>query len=383
MKCPTGLFDVGFCLWLVCCVLKESSGAMCVPALLNIGQIASILIMLINEAGSRYRYRLSDVIMIAIIGLFGISAVLSRHFTLEMALIVVFLARHQNIKRLTLIAAVTLVAAVMFVLSLSVIGLTPDGSLEAISSRQARYSFGFEWPSRLPNYFLAVGLYYVTCKEDQTSNYSVLLFIVLSFCVFLLSDSRNPFLCSLLLGAGVQFSRLATRHNSVRWCFMCLVPIFIVGAFLMIVLSWIYDPTVPFLYGVNRLFSNRLLFSHAAFLTEFPSLLGSSTFTSGADPVGVGYLDSSYLRLLFYYGIIPTVVFLALLSHLLWLKVKQHSYFVALCLIVIALHSILEGQLIALQFTPCLLFLPDSIRWLCRERKGDEREETHAVERRK
>lgn len=382
-KRSVSLFDAGFCLWLACCVLKESSGAVHISTLLSIGQIVAILIMLIHEIDSHYGYRLSDAIMIAVIGLFGISAVLSKHFTLEMALLIVFFARHQNIKRLTFIAATTLAAAVLFVLSLSIIGLTPDGSLEAVNSRQARYSFGFEWPSRLPNYLLAIGLYYVTSKEDQTSNYSMLLFIVLSYCAFLLSDSRNPFLCSLLLGVGVQFSRLATRHNTAKWCFKCFVPIFVVGALLMIILSWIYDPSVPFLYGVNRVFSNRLLFSHAAFLTECPSLLGSSTFTSTTDPISVGYLDSSYLRLLFYYGVIPTVVLLGLLSHLLWLAVKEQNFFVAVCLTVIALHSVLEGQLIALQFTPCLLFLPDSIRWLCHERKGDEREGMHDAESRK
>lgn len=378
-KQSTSLFDAGFCIWLVCCVLKESTAAAYLSTLLDMGQIAAISVMILHEISSCCRYRLSDVVMMAIAGLFAISAILSHNYTLEMAILIIFMARHEDIDRVASIAASTLAVTVFFVFILSASGLTPDHSLEAISSRQARYSFGFEWPSRFPNYILAIGLYYVTCKKEQTSNVVVVLFVVLSYFVFQLSDSRNPFLCSLLLGMGVPLARLATRYNPVKWCFKCATPIFAVGALLMVVLSWIYTPSVSWLYSLNRLMSNRLLYSHAAFLTEFPSLLGSSTFTSIVDPISVGYLDSSYLRLVFYYGIIPTALFIGLLTYLFWFTVNQDNYFITVCMIVIAAHSILEGQLISLQFTPCLFFLPSSIRCLCREYSCEEQAATELI----
>lgn len=349
-----------FCLvgWLVCCVLKESTVDYYFDVGLDLLQIACIAGMLLNEINKNATYRRFDFIFLLVIAVFAITALVSKSLTLLQATIIIYLARDSNYRILFKLSFITLSVALLAVCSLSFLGVIDPGILIEDADR-TRASMGFQWPSRVGNYVLAILLFYVLWKQKDASPFVLVLILAISALVYFITAARNPFMLTLAMVAAVLFLQVFSRSITTGKLCMALF----IGIALVIVwyccLSVFYNPASALEYDLNRAFSNRLLFARNAFRYNGFTALGCELLASGdTDPYVQGYLDSSYLRIIGYYGVIVAGVVLIALCFITKRVVETKNRYLVLCLALILVHGILEGQLYALQFSPLFFLIP-------------------------
>lgn len=353
-----------FCLagWLICCVLKESTIDYSFDIGLDLLQIACIAGMLINEIGKNATYRKFDFLFLAVIALFAVTAFVSKSLTLLQATIIIYLARDADYGVLFRLSFVTLTIVLTAVCTLSFFGAIDPGILIEDADR-TRASMGFQWPSRVGNYVLAILIFYVLWKQKASSPFVLVLILAVSALVYFITAARNPFMLTLVMVVAVLFLQLFSRAITTGKLCRALF----VGIALVVVcyccLSIFYNPASALEYDLNRAFSNRLLFARNAFRYNGFTVVGCELLASSdTDPYVQGYLDSSYLRIIGYYGVIVAgVVFLALFF-ITKRTIETKNRYLVLCLALILVHGILEGQLYALQFSPFFFLIPSLLK---------------------
>lgn len=245
-------------------------------------------------------------------------------------------------------------AVMIVVISSSVLGLIPNNMVYVTG--RTRMSLGFVWPSRAPNLLLTIACLYVYLKRDQLRTSALLLLGAAAFALYLLTRSRNPFVFTaalLVLAFALKKSRLLSSPSLATR----VIPLaFAVCAVVSVGLCWAYDSSVPWMSDLNALTTRRLHLSHLAFESDSYSLWGTDRFLD-ADSETEGFLDGSYIQLWFYYGLVAFVAVIAAWTMLLRRATVNCDRYLVVILVCVAFHSVLEGQLIVLEYTPFTLLL--------------------------
>lgn len=98
---------------------------------------------------------------------------------------------------------------------------------------------------------------------------------------------------------------------------------------------------------------------HASMVSGNYTLFGSTLYSTGTsfDPA-IGFNDSSYLDVLFHFGLIPfLLLFIAYTKLLVWALKNNHDYLV-LILIIIAIHGFAEWELSRIGYTTIMMLFP-------------------------
>ena len=304
---------------------------------LDLLQIMCIAGMLLNEINKNATYRRFDFIFLLVMVVFAAAAFVSKSLTLLQATIIIYLARDSDYRFLFKLSFVTLSFALLVVCTLSFFDVIDPGILIEDVDR-TRASMGFQWPSRVGNYVLAILLFYVLWKQKDASPFVLMLIVAISALVYFITAARNPFMLTLAMAVAVLLLQFFSR--SITTGKLCIA--LFVGIALVIVwyccLSVFYNP--------------------ASALDSF-TVLGCELLASGdTDPYVQGYLDSSYLRIIGYYGVIVAGVVFISLCFITKRVIETKNRYLVLCLALILVHGILEGQLYALQFSPLFFLIP-------------------------
>lgn len=266
-------------------------------------------------------------------------------------------------RRLFLAALYALAAGIFMVVLLAGFDVIPKGFIGAGTDR-LRSSFGFQWPSRLPNFLLTITMIYVCTTKRRLPVRSALICLGLATLVYCDSNSRAPFLCTAAVLLVVLLCQRVPmpRGRWVPWACLGFLGIVVAGTFW---LAATYDPSVPWMASLNSAMSNRLLYSHNAFVSTGIMPFGSPLFSGESiDPRGVGYLDAGYLSLFFSDGWVFGCLWLACFAALLFWAARTKAWSVLVCLLLVAAQGAMESKVLALQYTPFLLLFPDAISWV-------------------
>lgn len=284
------------------------------------------------------------------------SAINGQDTVLLQGLVFAYCSRYCNFETAAKIFLVIISIVAFFAVATSLLGLIPN-NVVYITGR-TRMSLGFIWPSRLPNLILTMACLYVYLKRDR-SRISVMVFIGICACVvFNLTGSRNPFVFTMLLLALTIFLKIAKLSSSSGFGFKVCIVAFAACAALSVGLSWAYDPSVWWMRELNSITTRRMYLSNLAFQTSPYSLWGTDVFL-GANSEEQGFLDGSYLQLWFYYGLIAFVLVIAAWTLLMRRAVMSGDGYLVVILLCLAFHSVLEGQLLVLEYTPFMLLIFD------------------------
>ena len=135
-----------------------------------------------------------------------------------------------------------------------------------------------------------------------------------------------------------------------------------IAAVFMILLSYVYDESIPVFATINRLLSGRLTYSHAAFSQYNITLFGQYVYMRGlgGSLQHAGeyfFLDSSYINMFFRFGILPLCGVIAIMVIGCRRQRKNLSWERLGILTLIALHCMIEHHLFELAYDPFLLML--------------------------
>lgn len=277
----------------------------------------------------------------------------------EIVRVVMFMAACKNIdmqKCLKLVFYMTLVGCVVLIL-LSVTGIYGAISLTKDYGRgsvETRYTLGLGHPNALQCMVWALTTLGLYLYAERMKWYYYLLVLGVNIGFFLLTDSRTSLLVTVLVMAlayMVHMRNLVLRKISAAVCMA--ISVFSVGLSVIIagnayrVYNYVWHgdrtPVTMFFTKLNSLLNGRI-----RILVEndrFEGTVGTWRLFSG--PENNYYFDMGWIRLFYWYGIIPACVFVLVLLIAMFYFYKQKKYMELIMIASFSVYTVIEAHAVS------------------------------------
>ena len=240
-------------------------------------------------------------------------------------------------------------AIVLGVFVLSILGVIPNLQFAQVRSSVLviRNSFGFIYPTDFAShcFYLFIAWGYILRKRLIVLR--TLVGLSLSFFIIKFCDARLNAL-SVLLATVIFILMYVTKERKFK-IYGILPYSAAIFSFIMFYLTYFFTWSSPLFVSLNNLFSMRLFLGKNAIDTYDIHLFG----TTGVKFIGYGgttesvysynYVDSSYIQMLFYYGVVP-VVLLVLIYVIASKRIYKQGMFLFLALLsLITVNCMIEA----------------------------------------
>lgn len=196
-----------------------------------------------------------------------------------------------------------------------------------------------KWIDFILTLFIVAGLeYYCNARLSEIS-------IGITFFMFLIFEWKNYLFKNKLI------------QNSI-------IISFPVSAIISIITTLKYDPSNAAWVFIDKvLFSKRLTVAHRVFEQNGIKLFGQYIFMQGLGykvngfdtSIGTTYLDSSYIQLLFLYGIVMTVFIICILTVFCKKTIQYENIELAIASFILAVSCIINQYLLNIAYNPFII----------------------------
>jgi hypothetical protein len=221
---------------------------------------------------------------------------------------------------------------------------------------EKRYTLGMGHPNALFCMIWVLVVLGIYIYHDKMKACHYLLCLALLLGTYYITDSKTGF----IIGTGtILISILLQYVHKLQ----TLKAVYIIGALILtacIIFSLfgaIYGDGVPVLYKIDRLINGRY---KSAFAYENARLVNWTLF---ANPDNIEYFDAGFIRLFYWYGIIPTVGYLAMNFYLIYQSYKCRDYMLLMMVVVFSVYSIMEAHFISVYLLRNYLFVLMGYYW--------------------
>ena len=234
---------------------------------------------------------------------------------------------------------------VVGVFLLSLIGMIPN--LQYNRAGVIRNSFGFIYPTDFASHCFYLFLAISYLLKDKFIWTRSLFGVLLSAFIIKYCDARLNALSILL--ATVIFIYFYYSNGKKIKIFALLPYAAVVFASVVTYFSYKFSWSNPFLVSINKLITGRLALGRNAFDTFGVHLFGTRNVQfigSGGKTesvIGYNYVDSSYVQMLFTYGIVPVVLLLIIYVVASRKQYKDGQYLLVAILSLIAFNCMIEA----------------------------------------
>ena len=234
---------------------------------------------------------------------------------------------------------------VVGVFLLSLVGIVPN--LQYNRAGVIRNSFGFIYPTDFASHCFYLFLAISYLLKDKFIWTRSLFGVLLSAFIIKYCDARLNALSILL--ATVIFIYFYYSNGKKLKIFALLPYSAVVFASTVTYLSYKFSWSNPFLVSVNKLITGRLALGRNAFDTFGVHLFGTRNVQfigSGGKTesvIGYNYVDSSYVQMLFTYGIVPVVLLIIIYVVASRKQYKDGQYLLVAILSLIAFNCMIEA----------------------------------------
>ena len=234
---------------------------------------------------------------------------------------------------------------VVGVFLLSLVGIVPN--LQYNRAGVIRNSFGFIYPTDFASHCFYLFLAISYLLKDKFIWTRSLFGVLLSAFIIKYCDARLNALSILL--ATVIFIYFYYSNGKKLKIFALLPYSAVVFASVVTYLSYKFSWSNPFLVSINKLITGRLALGRNAFDTFGVHLFGTRNVQfigSGGKTesvIGYNYVDSSYVQMLFTYGIVPVVLLIIIYVVASRKQYKDGQYLLVAILSLIAFNCMIEA----------------------------------------
>ena len=234
---------------------------------------------------------------------------------------------------------------VVGVFLLSLVGMIPN--LQYNRAGVIRNSFGFIYPTDFASHCFYLFLAISYLLKDKFIWTRSLFGVLLSAFIIKYCDARLNAL-SILLATVIFIYFYYSKEKKLK--IFALFPYSaVIFASIVTYLSYKFSWSNPFLVSVNKLITGRLALGRNAFDTFGVHLFGTRNVQfigSGGKTesvIGYNYVDSSYVQMLFTYGIVPVVLLLIIYVVASRKQYKDGQYLLVAILSLIAFNCMIEA----------------------------------------
>ena len=234
---------------------------------------------------------------------------------------------------------------VVGVFLLSLVGMVPN--LQYNRAGVIRNSFGFIYPTDFASHCFYLFLAISYLLKDKFIWTRSLFGVLLSAFIIKYCDARLNAL-SILLATVIFIYFYYSKEKKLK-IFALLPYSAVVFASTVTYLSYKFSWSNPFLVSVNKLITGRLALGRNAFDTFGVHLFGTRNVQfigSGGKTesvIGYNYVDSSYVQMLFTYGIVPVVLLIIIYVVASRKQYKDGQYLLVAILSLIAFNCMIEA----------------------------------------
>lgn len=242
----------------------------------------------------------------------------------------------------------------IFIIFLYSLGIIPDVTLLKSDGITIRHSLGFLHPNSLGGVFLSITIDIVLLLASKPMRYPKLLawfLLILTILVYYISYSRTSMLLGMSIICLIFFRRMFSFYILSGFS---KVVLFLFISFLGVFLSYCYDGDDEFLFTINELFSQRLLYANAYFANYDITLLPKKIELLYKDNFDIIYNENFYASAILSQGVILYGAYLLYMCYFL-VKIKFSLYtFLLICISFIC--AMFEGYGMSVFFSSTLLF---------------------------
>ena len=214
-----------------------------------------------------------------------------------------------------------------------------------------RQSWGTIYPLILAGYIFYANAAWISSKQNDKKKYmgEVLLILISAVLVFRVTGARNDTFAIILLLGSYLINMISDRYNKA------ILTSGIVIIFAILFLSIFITQLLPYYSNsfnwVNNLFNHRLVLQYTLFEYYAPKLFGQyiPQVGAGGSTNNAGYyfyIDNSYTRLLFMYGIVFTIFILIMLLNYLRNLMEIKAYSLVYILLIVIASGIAEDAFV-------------------------------------
>lgn len=235
------------------------------------------------------------------------------------------------------------------IIGLALIGRLPNNQTIGL---RLRYYLGFGWVSFAPFIFLFIVLSFIWINHNKFYVWQALFFLVINQFLYVKTDTKTAY--GLTIIAVVMWFLVTKLEKNIKISRLGAILISVFPIFLMVLILYLSFNSYKF-NDINNLLSNRLDLGKQGINIFGIKLFGQPYFdvTTGLLHQLNGYyftVDSALLRYLLHFGIISTVIMLALYQQLIWNLLKRKLYVRSAVIIIIFISAFSDPWFLNLSF---------------------------------
>ena len=277
---------------------------------------------------------------------FGILGIISFIVTdrEEIIRVVAFVAAFKDINIKTAVKVTfyeTLIGSLIIVL-LSVAGIYGTVSLTAYYRggciEETRYCLGMGHPNALHCMFFVLLVLGMALYQEYLMWYGYLVLFLLNLGVFLLTDSRTGVLLSAAAVIFATFLHYAVKFRENKMIYILGITFVLLCVLFTIFIS-IYGVEIPILRQIDIRINGRFQWGKSEGGIQYWSLF--------SNPDNQNYMDMGYMKLFYWYGIIPALLYIAVICRLIWECYRKKSYGAYLVTMMFSAYTLIEAHAVS------------------------------------
>ena len=280
------------------------------------------------------------------------------YYTLLPISLLVISVRNINLEKILRIWLFEIIILMLFVsvsYYLDIIGETTH--IVGREGDKIRYGLGYGYASFSANYFFHFTLFYSFIRREKLKVLEIIALFITNYYLYLKTDTKSAFACSVLLLfliLLIKYLKLSKQNNFLNKYTMLFGFIISLGTLFL----YRFGTEVGEL--LNTLVTGRLRLADKAWdefgVTIFGQKILWVTENQWMSEIEYDYVDSSFLNILFNYGII-LILLIIVGYYLLGRKKLSNNVFYTLMIVILGIHCIYDPQLLEISHNPSILLL--------------------------
>ena len=220
-----------------------------------------------------------------------------------------------------------------------------------------RYTLGYNYTTFSSNYFFHLTIFYLYIKGNLIKYLELGVLALLNIYLYNLTNTKAAVIYSVL---AIILVILIKKFNFSKGVSYINKFSMFVGAFVAGLLTYLYKYDSAIISEINVILSGRLYYGYKGIeeygITLFGQKITWITEVILDSELQYNYIDSSYLNILFNYGII-VLLFVMIGYYVLGKRNISNDIYYSILILIITLHSMFDPQLIEIMYNPSILLL--------------------------
>ena len=208
---------------------------------------------------------------------------------------------------------------------------------------ETRYCFGMGHPNAFHCMVLVITWLGIYCYHENIKWYGYLLISILHVVLYFFTVSRT----GLLMSAGSLLIFVIIKYwkkiQDYQWPYIGGILV-IIGVVVFSVFMAKYSVHHPLLKQFDRVLSGRITNLYYDSVNHEGML---NTWSMWSTEKNTKYFDLGIIRMFYWFGIVPAVVYFVAQCRLIWCGFKRKDYMLLAIVVVIAIYSVFEAHFIS------------------------------------